>query len=48
MYVNENLIKLEALIESSLKKIERQYLDITENHKTDFQIQTSDGTYSME
>jgi len=42
------LIKLESLIESSLKKIERQYLDITEKQKADFSIETSDGSVNIE
>lgn len=43
MHLNDQMIKTDTSIESLLRKIERQYLDITEKQKYDFKIKTHDG-----
>lgn len=42
MQTNENLIKFETLIEASLKKTERQFLDLTGQQVANLKIQTAD------
>ena len=44
MFINDNLIKQDTVVESLLKKIERQYLDVTEKLTYDFMIENRDGT----
>lgn len=43
MFINDNLIKQDAAVESLLRKIERQYLDVTEKISHDFTIESKDG-----
>lgn len=38
MMVNDKLLKLENLVESFLKKIDRQYLDLKELQQTEWKI----------
>lgn len=48
MFINDNLIKQDTTIESLLKKIERQYLDITEKNSYDFVIESREGTFNAD
>lgn len=43
MFINDQLLKQDAAIESLLKKVERQYLDITEKNSVDFVIESREG-----
>ena len=43
MHLNDQMLKSDTAIESLLRKIERQYLDITEKLKYDFKVKTADG-----
>ena len=43
MHINDQMIKIDTAMESLLRKIERQYLDITEKQKYDFKVKTVDG-----
>jgi len=43
MHVNDQMIKIDTAMESLLRKIERQYLDITEKQKYDFKVKNVDG-----
>lgn len=43
MFINDNLIKQDAAVESLLRKIERQYLHVTEKISHDFTIESKDG-----
>jgi V-type H+-transporting ATPase subunit C len=47
MFINDQLIKQDAAIESLLKKVERQYLDITEKNSVDFVIESREGAQSV-
>ncbi|KAM3137652.1 hypothetical protein pb186bvf_010266 [Paramecium bursaria] len=48
MFINDNLIKQDTVVESLLKKIERQYLDVTEKLTYDFMIENRDGTQNID
>lgn len=43
MFINDILIKHDLAIESLLKKVERQYLDITEKTLFEFTVEGKDG-----
>lgn len=43
MHLNDQMLKADGAMESLLRKIERQYLDITEKQKYDFKVKTADG-----
>jgi len=45
MHINDVMVKFEATLEGLLKKIERQYLDITEKESVDFQIDSKDSIF---
>ena len=40
MFINDQLLKQDIAIESLLKKVERQYLDVTEKNSVDFSIES--------
>lgn len=40
MFINDQLLKQDIAIESLLKKVERQYLDVTEKNSFDFSIES--------
>lgn len=42
------MIKLDNGVEALLKKIERQYLDITDQQSVEFVIETKDGKFTIE
>jgi V-type H+-transporting ATPase subunit C len=44
MFINDQLLKHDVAVESLLRKVERQYLDITEKTTVDFVIESRDGT----
>ncbi|CAD8169212.1 unnamed protein product [Paramecium octaurelia] len=48
MFINDSLLKQESVVESLLKKIERQYLDVTEKVSYDFIIELKEGPQSIE
>jgi V-type H+-transporting ATPase subunit C len=48
MFINDQLLKQDVAIESLLKKVERQYLDITEKATVDFVIESKEGTVNAE
>jgi hypothetical protein len=43
MHLNDQMLKTDTAMESLLRKIERQYLDITEKLTYDFKVKTVDG-----
>lgn len=43
MHTNDQMLKIDVAMEALLRKIERQYLDITEKQKYDFKVKTPDG-----
>ena len=47
MHINDQMIKLENNMEGLLKKIERQYLDITEKAKHEFRVKGNDGECNL-
>ncbi|EGR27357.1 vacuolar ATP synthase subunit, putative [Ichthyophthirius multifiliis] len=47
MHANETMLKLEQQIEGLLKKIERQYLDLTEQQTADFKVETKNDVYTL-
>lgn len=48
MHTNDQMLKIDIAMEALLRKIERQYLDITEKQKYDFKIKTQDGEVSLD
>jgi V-type H+-transporting ATPase subunit C len=48
MHLNDGLLKLESNMEALLKKVERQFLDVTEKTKHDFKVKTGDGETGLE
>ena len=43
MFINDSLLKQDTIVESLLRKIERQYLDVTEKLSYEFVIEGKDG-----
>lgn len=43
MFINDSLIKQDGAVEGLLKKVERQYLDVTEKVSVEFIVETREG-----
>lgn len=48
MHLNDQMLKTDTAMESLLRKIERQYLDITEKLTYDFKVKTVDGELNLD